>query len=223
MSKSRIAFPSVIAGTLLLASPVLAQSVDQGQGGKQAGDLMVRARVIGVLPDASGSITPAAIGGNPQISDEAAPEVDFSYFLTDHFAVELIAASPKHTVDWNSPAAGLLHLGDVRLLPPTLTLQYHFLPAESFSPYVGAGVNYTWFYDQSGTRTAGITSVHYDDNFGAALQAGFDYHLEGNWYINADIKHIFLNTTVKLNGGALAQANVDINPTILGFGVGYKF
>jgi outer membrane protein len=223
MFVAKIAIPSLVAAALALSVPAMAQTAQATSDGKKAGDFMVRGRLIGVLPDATGTITPAAIGGNPEISDEATPEVDFSYFLTDHIALELIAASPKHTVNWNSPAAGLLNLGDVRLLPPTLALQYHFMPSEAFSPYVGAGVNYTWFYDKSGTKTAGITSVSYENNFGAALQAGLDYHLAGNWYANIDIKHIFLSTTVKLNGGALAQASVDIDPTIVGVGVGYKF
>lgn len=190
--------------------------------GKSAGDLMVRFRVIGVIPETDGSISPA-IGGHPDISSEVWPEVDFSYFLTRNLALEIIAASPQHDVHWRDSAAGSLDLGKVRLLPPTLTLQYHFLPDSDFSPYVGAGINYTWFYDRTGPRSPLVTSVRYDDGVGAVLQAGVDYRLTGRWYFNFDVKQVFLNTTVTLNGGSLATAKVNINPTIVGVGVGYRF
>ncbi len=59
--------------------------------GKQANTFMIRARAIGVIPeDNSSSIS--VIGGHVNATAQAAPELDFSYFLTDHIAFELIAA-----------------------------------------------------------------------------------------------------------------------------------
>ncbi len=37
-------------------------------------------------------------------------------------------------------------LGGVGVLPPTPLLQYHFNHAGRVRPYVGAGINYTYFY-----------------------------------------------------------------------------
>ncbi|MBX3494236.1 MAG: OmpW family protein [Parvibaculum sp.] len=186
----------------------------QGFSGKSAGDIMVRARIIGAIPDEDAT---TSIGGNVSVSNDWVPEVDFTYFVTDNIALELIAATTRHDVSHS--AAG--SLGKVSLLPPTLTLQYHFMPKERFSPYLGAGVNYTFFYNEDAPGGA-ITSIDYKNSWGWALQGGVDAALTGNWYANVDVKKIFLSTDVSINGGAVT-ADVDLDPWIVGFGVGYKF
>lgn len=174
---------------------------------------MVRARAIAVVPDESASVSP--IGGSVDIDDDYVPELDISYFFTDNIAAELVLATANHDV--SSSVVG--SLGDVALLPPTLTLQYHFAPKRTFSPYVGAGVNYTFFYKEHGA--AGLP-IDYDDSFGWALQAGADFWINEEWSINVDIKKIFLSTDVSIAGGAVT-ADVDIDPWIFGLGVGYRF
>ena len=116
---------------------------------------------------------------------------------------------------------GDVDLGEVSHLPPTLTLQYHPLPKERFSPYLGAGINYTIFYNEDAPGGA-VTSIHYQDTFGYALQAGIDVAVAENWSVNFDVKKLFISTEVAINGGAI-NADVDIDPWIVGLGVGYKF
>lgn len=205
-----------VAAALIAAGvvPAVAEAADQG---KSAGNFMVRVRGIGVIPDESG--TPSVIGGSVSVESAAVPEVDFSYFITDNIAVELIAATTKHDVSAKGTSLGNVDLGSVWLLPPTLTVQYHFMPKSAFSPYVGAGVNYTFFYNE---KSGAVNNISYDNNFGWALQAGFDYKLADNWYFNADVKKIFLSTKAKVNGGAIT-ADVDLDPWVVGVGVGYKF
>ena len=113
-------------------------------------------------------------------------------------------------------------MGSVWLLPPTLTLQYHFAPTSRFSPYVGAGLNYTIFYNE---KKGALNSISYDDNIGYALQAGIDYAIAGAWSFNVDIKKLWLSTDVKANltGVGPLKADVDINPWIFGVGLGYRF
>jgi hypothetical protein len=72
----------------------------------------------------------------------------------------------------------------VALLPPTLTLQYHFSPeSASFRPYVGAGVNYTRFYDIN--LLAGAATVD-KSSWGGALQLGADIPLNKTFFLNID-------------------------------------
>ena len=185
---------------------------------KAAGDINVRLRGIGVVPTERGAITHAnggATGLNATLGNDYVPEVDVSYFVTPNIALELIAATTKHDVG----ASDGTNLGSIRLLPPTLTLQYHFAPTARFSPYIGAGLNYTFFYNE---KSGDADSIKYDDNIGYALQAGIDYAIVGAWSLNIDVKKLWLSTDVKVNGGAL-KADVDINPWIFGVGVGYRF
>lgn len=208
---------SVLAGITAPVAPVHAEEFKT----KQAGDIVLRLRGIGLIPDEDSSIT--VIGGDVDASNEYVPELDISYFITDNIALELIAATTSHDMKATGTALGEVDLGEVGVLPPTLTLQYHFLPASRFSPYLGAGVNYTIFYDEDAPGgAAAVQSIDYENGLGFALQAGMDIALGGAWSFNADVKKIFLNTDVSINGGAIA-ADVDLDPWVIGIGVGYRF
>ncbi|WP_417317813.1 OmpW/AlkL family protein [Emcibacter sp.] len=190
---------------------------------KEKGDWMVRARGILIAPDAGGT---TSIGGEVDIDNSVVPELDFTYFVTDNIGLELIAATTKHHPVVNGSAAGDVELGSVWLLPPTLTVQYHFAPQEDFSPYVGAGVNYTFFYSENTSAALdglGFTTIDYSDGFGWALQAGLDYKIKDSWYLNIDVKKLWLDTDVSIAGGAVTADGVDINPWIVGVGFGYLF
>lgn len=175
----------------------------------------VRLRAIAVLPDASAKVKP--IGGSVDISDSVVPEADVTYFLNERWSLELIAATTKHSITHSSG----LRLGSAWLLPPTLTAQYHFDQIGPFRPYIGAGINYTFFY--SVDANPAVAPLHLSDNFGEALQIGADIPIGDQGYsLNVDAKKLFLTTHAKLAGGAVT-AHVDINPWILGLGVGYRF
>jgi outer membrane protein len=186
----------------------------------QAGDIMVRLRGLAVVPE-NNSSSVSTIHGSVSANTTAVPEIDVSYFLTSNIAFEVIAATTQHRVTANDTALGHVDVGTAYLLPPTVTAQYHFWTDSRFSPYVGAGLNYTFFYDAKAPGSP-VSRAQYQDNFGAALQIGVDYRISGNWYANADVKQIFLSTKAKLNRGALT-AKVDLDPILIGVGVGYRF
>lgn len=197
---------------------------------------MLRARVINVSPDESAklSVGGSGLAGSASIDQSYVPEFDITYFFTDKIAAELILGVTPHDVKaTNVTVPGALtnatvDLGDVWLLPPTLTLQYHFKNGSKFKPYVGAGVNATFFFNEDEGPVA--DSIDYDPSFGPALQAGFDYDLdgkEGGWAVNADIKKIWINTDVTVDFttalSAKVNADVDINPLVVGIGLAYKY
>ncbi|TYP98994.1 outer membrane protein [Tenacibaculum adriaticum] len=180
-----------------------------------------RLRGILVSPDESATID--AIGGDVDISSAFVPELDISYFFTENWSAELILATTKHDVKAVNTAAGDIDLGDVWLLPPTLLGQYHFTGSD-FVPYLGAGINLTLFYGEDEGPVA--DDIDYDTAVGFAVQGGFDYMLNDKWFLNLDVKKMFLNTDATINAttalGATVGADVDINPWIFGFGVGVK-
>lgn len=211
---------TTLLAALAAAAPASAQADADAPVGKAANTFMIRGRIIGVIPLNAGSNI-SVIGGNVTTSNAVAPEVDFSYFLTDSLALELIAASTKHNIyASNSALGGNVKVGSTWVLPPTLLLQYHFQPKEKFSPYIGAGINATWFY---ATQGAGIvTSLAMKPNVGVAVQAGFDYNFSGHWFANFDVKQIFLSASASINGGAI-KASTSLNPLVVGAGIGYRF
>ncbi len=177
-----------------------------------AGDFMVRARALGVIADESGRVSN---GDSVSIDDSYVPELDFTYFFTPNIAAELIAAVTPHNVKTSSG----INAGDVWLLPPTLTLQYHVTQFDGFKPYLGAGVNYTHFFNED---AGSLNSVKYDDSFGFALQAGVDIPIQDGWYFNVDVKKVYIDTTAKFSPSGV-RADVDIDPWLVGVGIGYKF
>lgn len=189
----------------------VAASSSGGDGPFKAGDLMIRARGLAVIPQESSNTN---IGGHVNVDNSGTPEIDASYFFTPNISAELIAAVTKHNVNHSTGTDA----GSTWLLPPTLTLQYHLTEWKSVLPYVGAGINYTHFYDEKG---GALGAADYTDSFGGALQAGVDVPLGGDWYGNMDVKKLFISTTAKFSSSV--RANVDIDPWIIGAGIGYKF
>ncbi|MGV6800399.1 MAG: OmpW/AlkL family protein [bacterium] len=187
------------------------------------------ARAISVNPDSSSSgIEPDVPTGSVSVDSDIVPEFDFTYFVTDHVGVELILATSAHDIIGEEAIAGLGKVAKAKALPPTLTVQYHFQPEAQFSPYVGVGVNYTLFYDEKATTSLnnaiGATSVDLDESFGLAAQAGVDVKLNDRWFLNADVKYIQIDTTATLNtSGMINSVNVDVNPVVIGLGVGTLF
>ena len=114
--------------------------------------------------------------------------------------------------------------------PPTLTLQYHLAPTGKIRPYVGAGVNYTVFYAENASDALegalGSTKVRMSDSAGYALQAGVDVDIGPRTFLNVDVKYIDIETTASLQApslGAGLRVNVDVNPWVVGAGIGYRF
>lgn len=210
-------FPKIaLLGTTLAAIMVMtpAQAADQTDW-LAKDNWQFRLRAIGVIPDESSTVN---IGGDASVGNAVTPEFDISYFFTDHIAAELILATAQHQLDYT----GNLNLGETMILPPTLTLQYHFTPHNTFSPYIGAGLNYSMFYgESSGT---GFNDLDVDGGLGYALQAGFDYWVDDHWGLNLDVKKIWLNIDADLRLGATPiHADVDLDPWVIGTGVSYRF
>lgn len=208
--------------SLILSTNVFANSMTNSTSPNKMSPWLIRLRAIIIDPDAS-STPISLIGGNvTRISTQVVPELDFSYFFYKHFAAELVLATSRHKVAATRTALGTVPLGKVNVLPPTLTAQYHFFPNKQISPYFGAGVNFTYFYDVSSGPVA--TSVHYENVFGPAIQGGVDLHLNKHWVVNLDVKKVYIKPTVNVRTptGAVLTTKVKINPLIYGFGIGYR-
>lgn len=186
---------------------------------EEPGKILVRLRGIDVIPVESSKIT--VINGEANADNAIVPELDFSYFFTDNIGVELILATTKHNVVAENTDLGTVPLGSIWVLPPTLTLQYHFLPQGQVCPYVGAGLNFTIFYNET-LPAATVTDITYGSSFGPAFQAGVDVALNEKWDLNLDVKKALITTDVEINNNTI-QANVDLHPWILGAGFRYHF
>lgn len=200
-----------IALALSLAAICLAAN----QAAAQQGPWQVRARVVNIST-ANGSDPVAGKGASDRItvSDKTIPEVDISYYFTPNLSAELILTYPQeHDVKLDG-----VKIGTFKHLPPTLTAKYHFMPEAQFSPYLGAGLNYTRISNVDLLNGAGDLSRN---SFGLAVQAGVDFKLDKNWSLNLDVKKVQLRSDVSVAGTKISAVQVD--PWLFGVGVGYRF
>lgn len=206
------------AGMLLAGGSAMAQDAPRG---KQAGDIVLGLGAIGVVPT-NGSNRVELIGGTAHASASATPQVDISYFFSRNISVNLIAATSRHDLQVRNSALGNVNLGRVWALPPTVTFQYHPLPASRISPYVGVGVNTTFFYGYGGAMTAPVNRVRVNTTAGIALNAGVDYEITPHWLANLDVKWINMQPGVSVNSG-LIHTRANLNPFVIGASVRYRF
>jgi outer membrane protein len=218
------------AGIGLLAIVMLPMSVSHAY---EAGDWLVRGKIINVNPnDSSGTISINGIDQGTEgvsVEDDTVPALDITYMLTPHWGVEAIVGFTQHTVNGTDSWAFLGPVAETKVLPPTLTLQYHFAPDSQIKPYLGLGINYTKFFDEKIPSSSLLSnpgdSVELDDSWGLALQAGLDYALNKDWFINVDLKYIDIDTTARYRNTSAGSVKVstEIDPIIFGIGIGRRF
>lgn len=139
--------------------------------------------------------------------------------LRDNIGLELLAATPfEHNIIGTGTLAGSGKIAETKQLPPTFSVQYYFSPKKSFSPYIGAGINYTTFFSEKAVNT--ITTISLDDSWGLAAQAGFDMKMTKDWFFHTDLRYINIETTATTDAG---NVDVKINPWVLSVGVGTTF
>ena len=185
-----------------LAAPVLAQS--QGDWTVGIG--------VGYLDPKSDNGTLA--GFDAEIDSDTRPIFTVEYFIQDNLGIELLAATPfKHDVT----LGGSVDAGSVKHLPPTLSLNYHFPTNSAWKPYVGAGLNYTIFFEEDSP----LGDLELDNSFGVSLQAGLDYMVTDKGAVRLNVRWFDIDSDVTLDGNDIGTAEID--PFLIGLSYVHRF
>lgn len=151
------------------------------------------------------------------VGDSTRPTVTLEYRFNRNLGVEVLAAVPfQHDVKLNGAKAA-----SVKHLPPTVSLQWHFLPDQTISPFVGLGINYTRFFSIDETGPLAGTRLNLEPSWGLAAHAGIDFVINPRWSVTLDARWMKLGTDAKVNGAKVGT--VDIDPRVIGMAVGYRF
>ncbi len=119
---------SVLVGLLLGLATV----------GAQASPWTVKVGASQVRPDVSSDL-------NIDVSDEVNLTGSIEYELMPNVIGEVLLAVPfTHDVE---DATGQ-KIGSFKHLPPTVSVKYNLPTTGGFTPYVGAGLNYTFVFDE---------------------------------------------------------------------------
>ena len=237
MKRSLVVWTTALL-SVALAGPAMAH---------EPGQWILRAGVGTVMPKSNNltlpeiSIDPVTINANVDVDDGTSLVLSGTYMFTENWAFDILAAYPfKHDIDLAATVtigteteSGKVPFGSVEHLPPTFSVQYHFLPDAKFQPFVGLGVNYTTFFSESLNQDVvdiGVVDFSLDDSWGVAVQAGADWMLNDNWLINFDARWINIESDLSgtiddgINPPATAGlGTVKIDPIVLSINVGYRF
>lgn len=218
------------AATALGAVPAAAQ----GDETDRAGDIQIKLLGTAVLPD--GKITDINVNlpGLPattqsKANDNFTPTLALEWFVSNNISIETIAGMTQHDVHATAGLpVGAELVSNARLIPATVTVKYHF-DLGGFKPYVGAGPSYfLWVNDNPGAATLplGVTETNLSDEFGVALQAGFDVPLNDKGLgFSVDVKRYFIDTTARwFVGNTLAiETEHRLDPWVISAGLAYRF
>ena len=197
---------------LIVAATLAAVLFSSAASAYEKGDWLLR---VGV-----GNVDPKSDNGQIASVDSGTALVfNGTYFFTPNLGFEILAATPfSHDIKL---AADGTKVGEVKHLPPTFSLQYHFDTASALKPYVGAGLNYTLFFDEETTGPLAGASLKLDDSIGLAAQLGADFHVSERMSVNVDFRWIDINTDAELDGAALEE--VEIDPLVYSLTLAWKF
>ncbi|MDG2915742.1 OmpW family outer membrane protein [Bisgaard Taxon 10/6] len=205
----------------MLALGIAATLMSSAASAHEAGSWIVRAGAAHVMPthveNTSNTAAPALgldVNANTQLG------LTGTYMITDNIGVELLAASPfSHEI-----TLGGQLVGKTKHLPPSLYAQYYFLNKEAKArPYLGAGINYTNFFNET-EKMAGVTDLKLHDSWGLVLNGGLDINLTDNLLFNTAVYYAKIKTKAdfKVAGTQLSQ-DVRLDPLVFFMGIGYRF
>lgn len=241
MSHHRLS--TIFAGILLLAGTAA--------HAQTAGTTVVSAGWFRLMPQSeSVPLRTTNIGGAPvnivssgsgaKIEDADTLALAVSYFFTDNISGELVAGiPPRHKVTGEGTLARFGELASVRQWSPAILAKYHFGTAQQrFRPYVGLGLNYTWFTDGKITSTqfsnatfgpGATTSVKADSSWNPVFNIGATYAMTDRWILGLSVSYLPLKTKATLNTHTAtgvpitSETSIKIRPVVTLLTVGYAF
>ena len=181
------------------------------------------AEIFSPGPNISNSRIP---GASVRANNSYTLTFDLGYFVTRNLAVNIFAGIPpwatvrgKGTVESFGPLLNTMYA------PAILSLQYYYPGFGSFVPYVGVGINRTFFRN---VQHKALWGDKVADAWGTAFQVGAQYKLNNHWAVNGDLRYVLLQTHISAGLAAAPEAprvfaKATINPAIIEAGVDYSF
>lgn len=200
---------TLLLAAVLAAMPLAAQAAEDGPWTFRFGVHMVKPK------SDNGTLAGGALKAD--VDDNWRPTFSLEYMLNPNLGIDVLAALPfSHDVKLNGAKAA-----EVKHLPPTVGVNWHFNPGGSVNPFVGVGLNYTRFFSIDETGPLAGTRVTLDDSFGLAAHLGIDFALSPRWAVTVDARWMDIDTKVKVDGASVGTVAID--PLAFGVSAAYRF
>ena len=196
----------------------------------EAGEILMRVGTATVAPETASDDIDQVAGQAVKADNNTQLGISGTYMITNNIGIEVLGATPfTHKITakagtLNAPGADI---GEVKHLPPTISAQYFFMESTSaLQPYVGAGLNITVFFDEK-SKFAGYDKLDLDESIDLAVQAGIDYKINDDMFVNASAMYAKIGTTATLSDSTGTNADLtvdyDLDPMVYRVNFGYKF
>ncbi len=225
--KAKIVSLAVASAAAFWISPAAAQD-----NTVRAGIYIVRYHAT--ADDISGPFTQPGL--NLDIKNVNTPYFAYLRRITPSFEIELAAGWPPktETIGKGPETVGSVpYNGQViatsKWFSPSLLAIYKFLPSSSWRPYLGAGVNYTHFFDRTSTdagnaASGGPTTISLSDSWGPAGTVGITWQIDRNWSLDASFSMAKVKSKLEANtSGQVRTTTINFNPSTWVLAAGYSF
>lgn len=168
----------------------------------------------------SGPSTLVSYGGLPvyqpaygtSVKSLSANTAVFAYerFWTDHFSTQLaLGYPPTHKLEGGGTLKIFGVLGDGQQLSPAFIFKYNFgEPEQRLRPYVGLGINYTWYrktritnqvFQAASYGPYASTSVWNTTSWNPVYNIGLNYRLDDHWSVGLSMAYTPLKTRINVD------------------------
>ena len=183
--------------------------------GAQASPWTVKVGASQVRPDVSSDL-------NVDVSDEVNLTGSIEYELMPNVIGEVLLAVPfTHDVENNGTK-----IASFKHLPPTVSIKYNLPTTGGFTPYVGAGINYTFVFDEETSGALAGQKLKGDDSFGFSAVAGVGYQYPNSpWGVALDVRYINIESdlTIKDANNNITEGTLKVDPTVVSLSASYKY
>ena len=185
--------------------------------------------------DISGPFTPSGI--NLRVENLNTPYVAYLRRLSPHFDVEVAAGVPptSHTIGVGPNYLGAVpyngqEVATAKWFSPSVLIEYKFCDERNaIRPFLGAGLNYTHFYERDSTAAGnaangGPTQIFLSDSFGPAGTAGVTYHITDRFTAVASFSIATVKSSYDSNTSGISRTTtINFHPTTWVLAAGYSF
>lgn len=198
----------LLALTLTAMTP-LAFAQDESASGKHVS-------IVGGYSMTETTKNPWIQGNGFKADGEGTPTLGVTYLINDNIGIEAWGAD---RIGQRTSTKGGAKVGSFDSQPYSLSGQYHFGDVDNtVRPFLGLGYHETNYSNESfGENRVGIETAK-----GGVATVGMDVNFNPTWFMRADARYFHNSgSDVKVNGVKVGE--VDMNPVMLGVGVGARF
>lgn len=193
------------------------------------GNVDVRSKSDDFTSNGPAFLTPQPAGLT--VGDATTLVVAYTRRINEHLDLDVVlGVPPKHDVNGRGTLAPFGVIAKVKQASPTVFINYKFGDDQNkLRPFVGAGINYTHFFNRQSTAagqlaSGGPTSIKLTDSWGLAAQAGATYKIDDRWSVTGSVATAKVKSDLTATTGSIERkTTIDFRPIAVTVTVDYRF